>query len=92
VGFVVDKAALGQVFSEYFSFPCHSFQRLLHTHHYPSSGADIACQIVVTVPNGLNITQPHEKELLYSFLLHNHLLMLQSIILLQGYPGRIFPV
>jgi hypothetical protein len=25
VGFVVDKAALGQVFSEYFSFPCQSF-------------------------------------------------------------------
>jgi hypothetical protein len=23
VGFVVDKAALGQVFSEYFGFPCH---------------------------------------------------------------------
>jgi hypothetical protein len=25
VGFVVDKAALGQVFSEYFGFPCQSF-------------------------------------------------------------------
>jgi hypothetical protein len=24
VGFVVDKAALGQVFSEYFGFPCHN--------------------------------------------------------------------
>jgi hypothetical protein len=24
VGFVVDKAALGQVFSEYFDFPCQS--------------------------------------------------------------------
>jgi hypothetical protein len=24
VGFVVDKVALGQVFSEYFSFPCQS--------------------------------------------------------------------
>jgi hypothetical protein len=24
VGFVVDKAALGQVFSNYFGFPCHS--------------------------------------------------------------------
>jgi hypothetical protein len=24
VGFVVDKVALGQVFSEYFGFPCHS--------------------------------------------------------------------
>jgi hypothetical protein len=34
VGFVVDKVALGQVFFEYFGFPCQfSFHRLLHTHH-----------------------------------------------------------
>jgi hypothetical protein len=39
VGFVVDIAALGQVFSEYFCFPCQSFHLLHHTHHYPSSGA-----------------------------------------------------
>jgi hypothetical protein len=33
VGFVVDKVALGQVFSEYFGFPCQSsFHRLLHNH------------------------------------------------------------
>jgi hypothetical protein len=25
VGFVVDKVALGQVFSDYFGFPCQSF-------------------------------------------------------------------
>jgi hypothetical protein len=34
VGFVVDKVASGQVFSEYFGFPCqdHSFHQLhLHT-------------------------------------------------------------
>jgi hypothetical protein len=31
VGFVVDKVALGQVFSEYFGFPCQSsFHQLLH--------------------------------------------------------------
>jgi hypothetical protein len=35
VGFVVDKAALGQVFSEYFGFPCQSFHRFLHHHNYP---------------------------------------------------------
>jgi hypothetical protein len=30
VGFVVDKVALGQVFSEYFGFPCQSsFHQLL---------------------------------------------------------------
>jgi hypothetical protein len=30
--FVVDKAAPGQVFSEYFGFPCQAFHRLLYTH------------------------------------------------------------
>jgi hypothetical protein len=31
----MDKAALGQVFSEYFRFPFKAFHRLLHTHHHP---------------------------------------------------------
>jgi hypothetical protein len=35
VGFVVDKAALGHVFSEYFGFPCQSFHRFLHYHNHP---------------------------------------------------------
>jgi hypothetical protein len=35
VGFVVDKAALGQVFSEYFGFPCQSFYRFHHYHNHP---------------------------------------------------------
>jgi hypothetical protein len=35
VGFVVDIAALGQVFSEYFGFPCQSFHRFLHYHNHP---------------------------------------------------------
>jgi hypothetical protein len=35
VGFVVDKVALGQVFFEYFGFPCQSsFHQLLHNHHH----------------------------------------------------------
>jgi hypothetical protein len=35
VGFVVDKAALRRIFSEYFSFPCQSsFHQLLHNHHH----------------------------------------------------------
>jgi hypothetical protein len=33
VGFVVDKAALGQVFSEH---PCESFQQFLHHHNHPA--------------------------------------------------------
>jgi hypothetical protein len=37
VGFVVDKVALGQVFSEYFVFPCQSsFHQFLQS---PSSEA-----------------------------------------------------
>jgi hypothetical protein len=35
VEFVVDKAALGQVFSEYFGFPCQSFHQFLHHHNHP---------------------------------------------------------
>jgi hypothetical protein len=36
VGFVVDKVALGQVFFEYFGFPCQSsFQQILHHHNRP---------------------------------------------------------
>jgi hypothetical protein len=37
---VVDKVALGQVFSEYFGFSCQSsFHQSLHTHPHLSSGA-----------------------------------------------------
>jgi hypothetical protein len=32
-GFVVDKAVLGQVFSEYFGFPCQSSFHLFLLHH-----------------------------------------------------------
>jgi hypothetical protein len=36
VGFVVDKVALRQVFSEYFGFPCpSSFHQILHPHNHP---------------------------------------------------------
>jgi hypothetical protein len=35
VGFVVDKAALEQFFSEYVGFPCQSFHQFLHHHNHP---------------------------------------------------------
>jgi hypothetical protein len=35
VGFVVDKAALGHVFSEYFGFLCQLFNQFLHHHNHP---------------------------------------------------------
>jgi hypothetical protein len=39
VRFVVDKVALGQVFSEYFGFPCQSsFHQLVHNQNHLPSG------------------------------------------------------
>jgi hypothetical protein len=36
VRFVVGKVSLGQVFSEYFDFPCHlSFHQIVHHHNHP---------------------------------------------------------
>jgi hypothetical protein len=36
VGFVVDKVALEQVFSEYFGFLCQSsFHKILNSHNHP---------------------------------------------------------
>jgi hypothetical protein len=57
VGFVVDKVALGQVFSEYFGFPCQSsFNHSLHNHHHLSSGAGTIGQTVSAVPSGHSVT------------------------------------
>jgi hypothetical protein len=56
VGFVVDKAALGQVFSEYFGFPCQSFHQFLHHHNHPGMGQ--YALLVAAVPSGLNWTPP----------------------------------
>jgi hypothetical protein len=68
VGFVVDKVALGQVFPEYFGFPCQlSFHKLLHTHHL-SSGADKMGQLVADVPSGLILTPPQETKQLTNYL------------------------
>jgi hypothetical protein len=62
VRFVVDEVALGQVFSEYFGFPCQSsFHRLLHNHHL-SSGAGTIGQQVADVPSGLSLTPPRETK------------------------------
>jgi hypothetical protein len=62
VGFVVDRAALGQVSSEYFGFPSHSFHRLLHTHHHPPSGVGTVGQTVTDIPSGLILTLPQENK------------------------------
>jgi hypothetical protein len=63
VGFVVDKVALGQVFSEYFGFPCQfSFHRLFHIHHHLSSGAGTIDQLAADIPSGLSLTPPQETK------------------------------
>jgi hypothetical protein len=62
VGFVVDKVALGQVFSEYFSFPCHiSFHRLFHAHHLSAGDGTIGQLLILTPPKKkpLAVTSKH---------------------------------
>jgi hypothetical protein len=60
---VVDKVEMGQVFSEYFGFPCQfSFHPLLHIHHHLSSGAGTIDQLMADVPNGLSLTPPQETK------------------------------
>jgi hypothetical protein len=39
MGFMVDKVALGQIYSEYFGFPCQSsFHQITHYHHHNHPG------------------------------------------------------
>jgi hypothetical protein len=53
VASVVDKVALGQVFSEYLDFSCESpFHQLLHNHHHLSFG-------VGTIGRSTKWTQSH---------------------------------
>jgi hypothetical protein len=61
MGFVVDKVALGQVFSEYFGFPFQLPNLLLNNCH-PSSRAGTVGRIVADVPSGLSLTPPQEKK------------------------------
>jgi hypothetical protein len=66
VRFVVEKEALGQIFSEYFGFPCQfSFHRLLHIHHHLSSGLGTTVQLVADVPSGLSLAPRQEAKKKY---------------------------
>jgi hypothetical protein len=58
---VVDKAELGQIFSQYFGVPSHSFDRLFHTYDL-LSGAGTIGQRVIELPSGLNLTPPQESK------------------------------
>jgi hypothetical protein len=66
---VVDKVALGQVFSEYFGFPCQSsFHQQLHNHHHHhhhhlSSGAGTIGQQWPTYQvDSVSLTPPRETK------------------------------
>jgi hypothetical protein len=61
VGFMEDKMALEQVFSEYFGFPCQSFHRLLQDRHL-LSGAGTIGQMVPAVPSALSLTATQETK------------------------------
>jgi hypothetical protein len=58
----MDKVALGQVFSEYFGFPCQfSFHRLLHIDHHLSSGAGTIGKKWAKYQ--MDLVSPHPKKL-----------------------------
>jgi hypothetical protein len=57
VGFGVDKVALGQVFSEYFGFPCQSlFHQFFSTITIYHLGLVYNMPEVAAVPSGLSLT------------------------------------
>jgi hypothetical protein len=65
VGFVVDKMALGQIFSEYFGFPCQSsFHQLLHNnpHHNPHHLGLYNRPEVAAVPGDVSPTPLKKKK------------------------------
>jgi hypothetical protein len=56
------QSGIGQVFSEYFGFPCQfSFHRLLHIHHLSSRAGTIG-QLVADVASGLSLTSHQETK------------------------------
>jgi hypothetical protein len=76
VGFVVDKVALGQVFSEYFSFPCQSsFHQLLHNHLRLSSEAGTIGQKWPQY-KGLSPTPLAMKKIVYELIIRNRITLI----------------
>jgi hypothetical protein len=79
----MDKVALGQVFSEYFGFPCQfSFHRLLDTHHL-SSGAGTIGQIGNTTLGFCIVWQQVNSK---NNVGHSPLVKLKSGIIRDGLP------
>jgi hypothetical protein len=69
VGFVVDKVALGRVFSEYFGFLCQSlFHQILHHHNHPGQATIDQSVAAVLDPVGLNPPLSELKKIVKLFL------------------------
>jgi hypothetical protein len=84
--------ALGQVFSEYFDFPCQfSFHRLLHT-HLLLSGAGTKGQLVADVPSGFSLTPSQETKKILNcsrYPLSSRLVVLDAVKNRQKYFARV---
>jgi hypothetical protein len=62
MGFVVDKVALRQVFSEHFGFPCQSsIHQIFHHHNHP--GQATIGQSMASAPSGPIWTPPPTKQI-----------------------------
>jgi hypothetical protein len=62
---MIDRAALGQFFFQYFSSPAiHSFHQLLHDHHHLSCRAGTVRQYISAVIVDSVPIQPHTKEII----------------------------
>jgi hypothetical protein len=71
MGFVVDKVALGQVFSKYLGLPRQfSFPQVLYNHL--SSGAGTIGQLVVDLPSGISLNPPQETKKIKSHVYNSH--------------------
>ncbi|PNF13825.1 hypothetical protein B7P43_G12428 [Cryptotermes secundus] len=56
VGFVVDKVALGRIFSEYFGFPCQSsFYQIPHYHNHPGQARSEAGIVDSNPTQGIDV-------------------------------------
>jgi hypothetical protein len=71
VGFVVDKMALGQVFSEYFGFPCQPHFIPPTSPSSQSPGTGTISQYMAAVPRGLpyglHLTLKKKKNAVFAF-------------------------
>jgi hypothetical protein len=83
VAFEVEKEALGQLFSEYFDFPCQSFHQLFHTHHQPLT--EISRARLARKACKLDVSQPYKSPRLYLFFNGKLIAYIQKFFLTTSY-------